>query len=596
MKGHSIHTANSGSTGGGGGGTSDATAANQVIGNNSLSSIDGKLPATLGSKTSAQSLSVVLASDQGAITANLGATTVVSTNNSSTTPLGISGVFTGTAEDISQFAEIRVSVFSDVASATDGLNIQLSSDGTNWDINNQYTVPATTGKEFGVGSGPRFFRIVYTNSGTAQTTFRLQTTLHKVITKPSSVRPQDNRPNDNDMEEGLSYNMSYDPINNVWSRMQTQDLAITGQGAQTAVSQNIILATAGTGSTDFIGYRSVAIQITPTGTVSSGAVTFEGSNDNTTFVPVLLYDDASSTANPVSTYNPLTGTSRFFSGPVHFRYFRARISTIIGGGGSLQAFTILRQTAFQPDIYTITQATAANLNVTATVASTTLTSVVPGVAATSLGKAEDAVAATGDTGVFVLGVRRDTQTVSASATGDYNEMAVDQYGNTMMRKYATQRRTYSVGFQVTPAATATDVVEIIGSATTNVQITKIFVGGTATQTGSAVVNLIRRSTAASAGTSTNQTIVPHEATDAVATAVIKAYTVNPTTGTLVGQIRSSRIGFGSSTAPTTQYEFSFGENGKPVILAGVAQTLCINLGGVTITGGIMDISIEFTEI
>lgn len=69
-------------------------------------------------------------------------------------------------------------------------------------------------------------------------------------------------------------------------------------------------------------------------------------------------------------------------------------------------------------------------SVTATMTSTTLTSVVPGVAATSLGKAEDAAAASGDTGVAVLAVRRDAATVSASATGDYNEVRVDQYGQT----------------------------------------------------------------------------------------------------------------------------------------------------------------------
>jgi hypothetical protein len=47
---------------GGGGGAGDASAANQLIGNASLASIDGKIP-TIGIKTSAASLPVVLASD-----------------------------------------------------------------------------------------------------------------------------------------------------------------------------------------------------------------------------------------------------------------------------------------------------------------------------------------------------------------------------------------------------------------------------------------------------------------------------------------------------------------------------------------------------
>ncbi len=56
-----------------------------------------------------------------------------------------------------------------------------------------------------------------------------------------------------------------------------------------------------------------------------------------------------------------------------------------------------------------------------------VTRIVPGVAATSLGKAEDAVAGSGDTGVFVLAVRRDTPT-SEAAAGDYHEIQVDAVG------------------------------------------------------------------------------------------------------------------------------------------------------------------------
>ncbi len=56
-----------------------------------------------------------------------------------------------------------------------------------------------------------------------------------------------------------------------------------------------------------------------------------------------------------------------------------------------------------------------------------VTRIVPGTGATSLGKAEDAVATSGDTGVFVLAVRRDTPT-SSSAAGDYHEVQVDSLG------------------------------------------------------------------------------------------------------------------------------------------------------------------------
>ena len=59
------------------------------------------------------------------------------------------------------------------------------------------------------------------------------------------------------------------------------------------------------------------------------------------------------------------------------------------------------------------------------------TTVTPGTSATSLGKAEDAVHTTGDTGVFALGVGNVAQSTFA-ADGDYTPIAVDTKGNVMV--------------------------------------------------------------------------------------------------------------------------------------------------------------------
>jgi hypothetical protein len=53
--------------------------------------------------------------------------------------------------------------------------------------------------------------------------------------------------------------------------------------------------------------------------------------------------------------------------------------------------------------------------------------IIPGVTATALGKAEDALAASGDTGVMALAVRRDTP-VSDGGAGDYTPLHVDALG------------------------------------------------------------------------------------------------------------------------------------------------------------------------
>lgn len=57
-----------------------------------------------------------------------------------------------------------------------------------------------------------------------------------------------------------------------------------------------------------------------------------------------------------------------------------------------------------------------------------VTRIIPGTLATELGKAEDALAASGDTGVFALVIRRDTP-VADSAAGDYQGLHVDAVGN-----------------------------------------------------------------------------------------------------------------------------------------------------------------------
>jgi len=63
--------------------------------------------------------------------------------------------------------------------------------------------------------------------------------------------------------------------------------------------------------------------------------------------------------------------------------------------------------------------------------SSSVTAVVPGTAATSLGKAEDAAHTSGDVGVMALGVGNEAQSALA-ADGDYIPQAVDTKGNTLV--------------------------------------------------------------------------------------------------------------------------------------------------------------------
>ena len=123
----------------------------------------------------------------------------ISTSNSSVATLGSGAVFTGTAEQVNGYGIIYVSVYANVASASNGLAIQQSIDGTNWDHSDEFTVPANKGKNFSINPHAKYYRVVYTNGGTSQATFRLQTIL-KVTGKPSSHRIQDSIADDDDAE------------------------------------------------------------------------------------------------------------------------------------------------------------------------------------------------------------------------------------------------------------------------------------------------------------------------------------------------------------------------------------------------------------
>ncbi len=101
-----------------------------------------------------------------------------SQGNTTSDTLAGDAVFTGAAEDVSGFASISVFVFSDVASASGGLSLELSTDGTNWDRSKTVTVEAGASQVHSLMVVAQFFRIVYTNGSSAQTSFRLQALYH----------------------------------------------------------------------------------------------------------------------------------------------------------------------------------------------------------------------------------------------------------------------------------------------------------------------------------------------------------------------------------------------------------------------------------
>lgn len=124
-----------------------------------------------------------------------------STNNSTDDLLDVDEEFVGAADSVIDRATIIITVHSDVASATDGLQFEFSADGvSHWDISDNYTIQANTLKTFTLQPVLPFFRIRYTNGSVAQADFHLVTQFRSVAVKPSSHRLQDSVKDDDDAE------------------------------------------------------------------------------------------------------------------------------------------------------------------------------------------------------------------------------------------------------------------------------------------------------------------------------------------------------------------------------------------------------------
>jgi len=115
----------------------------------------------------------------------------VSTVNSTTELLDPAEVFIWTLEDLTDVASVFVNVISDVASAADWLSIQQSSDWTNWDQTDDFTIAANTWENYQINPHSKYLRVVYTNWTTGQASFRLQTIYKSVYSTPSSHRLKD---------------------------------------------------------------------------------------------------------------------------------------------------------------------------------------------------------------------------------------------------------------------------------------------------------------------------------------------------------------------------------------------------------------------
>jgi hypothetical protein len=100
---------------------------------------------------------------------------VISSENSTTTPLAAGASFVGTGVEVTDWTSAEITVTSNVASAASGLVLETSPDGVNWDHNHRYTINANANRCVQCTLSARWFRVRYVNGASPQTSFRLQT-------------------------------------------------------------------------------------------------------------------------------------------------------------------------------------------------------------------------------------------------------------------------------------------------------------------------------------------------------------------------------------------------------------------------------------
>lgn len=325
-------------------------------------------------------------------------------------------------------------------------------------------------------------------------------------------------------------------------------------------------------------------------TIGSGSPTFlfEGSNDNSTWQNINLQGAASTNA-AISA----TAANTVFAGVCPTRYFRVRVSVVGSGGANATAVAVFRAIPL-PNI-PISTVTANQSGAWAV----SVSSVTPGTGATGLGKAEDAAAANGDTGIFSLSVRRDTLGDRTSADGDYSEGTVTRHGAMLVKNFERHARSYLASGKVAWASgNPTDIFTIFGSASSNIYITRLEITAYQQTAGLLEFGFIKRSATNTGGTSTSITAVPAESTDAAANATLLQYTAVPSgLGTTVGTLKRMFVPVDAATSTNSRMmEIDFAKLGKPIALIGTAQGLAVNLNAVAVTALTVDFNIEWYEI
>jgi hypothetical protein len=225
------------------------------------------------------------------------------------------------------------------------------------------------------------------------------------------------------------------------SNENEQDLYFTGQSAQTATVNNIIPATSSSSATDVTGFQSGSIQVVSTGT--GGTFIFEGSNDNTNFQTIPVYNQLILTGTPITAAVTASATQIIYTFPIQCRYVRLRIATTITGG-SIQAYSTFKRAAFSNGVTTVGNATLANLNATANISQYGGTTVVTGgVAGMPAVGGNVAISAAATANPIGVGGRVTTTLDTSLVQGDVAALNITDAGQAITKPFGSAGNDWS---------------------------------------------------------------------------------------------------------------------------------------------------------
>lgn len=192
-----------------------------------------------------------------------------------------------------------------------------------------------------------------------------------------------------------------------------------------------------------------------------------------------------------------------------------------------------------------------------------------------------------------LGQKTMAQSLSTVIASNQSDVPVKVWGNTAA---ISPRKTFSASANFSPASPGSDVFTVYGPSSGAIYITKLTVSGTQTTGANADILLFRRSTQNSGGVFSTITSVPHVAGDTT-TAVVKAYTTNPSpVGTFVGTVHQEKVFTPAPGNPGGILVWTANDYCKPIILNSPNYGFCVNFNGITRTGNVYCITVEFFQI